>query len=81
MRWSRYRWVPHFLWVPPGGLDHARLEHFVPVTPGRGRPWQIWRSVLFRGRVRVCDHPECTTMESGECARSGVKGGSGREAQ
>ena len=59
VRRSRYRWLPHFLWAPPGGLDHAELEHYVPVRPGVGPQWQIWRGLVFRGRVRRCDRVEC----------------------
>lgn len=59
VRRSRFLWVPHFLWVPPGGLEQAKVEHFVPIKPSSGRPWAVWRAVMFRGRVRYCDRVEC----------------------
>lgn len=71
VRWSRYRWVPHFLWSPPGGLEGAQVEHFVPINPGRGRPWAVWNAGLFRGRVRYCDRVVC----AGRCAGRGRRCG------
>lgn len=50
VRRSRYLWLPHFLWAPPGGLRRARVAHYVPISPSR-RPWMVWRAALFRGRV------------------------------
>lgn len=67
VRRSRYRWVPHFIWAPPGGLDKATVRHYVPVRPGVGRPWQVWRAVLFRGRVRTCDRPHCGCEAGRDC--------------
>lgn len=57
IRRSRYLWIPHFLWAPPGGLDGAELRHFVPVSPSR-RPWMIWRALRFEGIVKNSDKRE-----------------------
>lgn len=54
VRRSRYLWVPHVLWAPPGGLDDARVQHFVPEQPTRA-PWKIWRALWFKGMVLADD--------------------------
>ena len=51
VRRSRHLWVPHFLWLPPGSLDDfPSLRHFVPLSP-TAKPWKVWRSLWFEGRV------------------------------
>lgn len=54
VRRSRYLWVPHVLWAPPGGLDEAPVQHFVPVRPTR-TSWKIWRALWFKGKVLTSD--------------------------